>query len=347
MSLEESRGQKSSSESGRSLWVAVRTLAVALAAVCALTVVPTGQSHRESGAFYIALGDSISVGLGASGPDETWVRQYFGFLESNGSGVTDLLNTAESGQGIGDVINRQLPLALAKINSSTPVRAVTIDIGINDIPFATPCSDSTAACAWATDFRSVLSALNGALRTRDPGVRVQVMEYHDLAFGASRRDEARTALLGVDMKVDCAGRGPAIGLNDLIACVALDEGAVPVDLIPIFDAGGAGFIITDGHPSNAGHHAIALAFGGAATPTRAAPTQTPTPTPPSCVVPRVVGKQLAVAKRALTAAHCGVGSVSTRRSKTAAKGIVILQSSPRGTHLSAGGHVNLTVSRGQ
>jgi hypothetical protein len=73
-------------------------------------------------------------------------------------------------------------------------------------------------------------------------------------------------------------------------------------------------------------------------------------TPPpavSCVVPKVKGKPLATAKKRIVAAHCGIGKITTARSKTVAKGRVISQSPKPGTRLRAGSKVKLVVSRGK
>jgi hypothetical protein len=62
--------------------------------------------------------------------------------------------------------------------------------------------------------------------------------------------------------VDCSGTGSALGLNDLIHCIALEENATPVDVLPAFGSAGAASLDIDHlHPSDAGHLAIAKAFG--------------------------------------------------------------------------------------
>jgi Pro-kumamolisin, activation domain/PASTA domain/IPT/TIG domain/Divergent InlB B-repeat domain len=66
----------------------------------------------------------------------------------------------------------------------------------------------------------------------------------------------------------------------------------------------------------------------------------------NCVVPRVVGKALAAAKRALKARFCAVGKVTEVFSGKVAKGKVTSQRPKAGTRLRHGGKVSLTVSRG-
>jgi PASTA domain len=69
------------------------------------------------------------------------------------------------------------------------------------------------------------------------------------------------------------------------------------------------------------------------------------PVPPRCKVPRVVGKRLAPARRAIRARHCRVGRVGYRRS-TRPRGRVVSQRPRAGRTLVNGARVNLVLSRG-
>jgi hypothetical protein len=66
----------------------------------------------------------------------------------------------------------------------------------------------------------------------------------------------------------------------------------------------------------------------------------------ACIVPKVKGKTLKAAKRALTGAHCRPGKVKKKFSKVR-RGRVISQRPKPGRHLAAGGKVNLVVSKGK
>jgi len=66
-----------------------------------------------------------------------------------------------------------------------------------------------------------------------------------------------------------------------------------------------------------------------------------------CVVPKVVGKKLAVARRAIVRAHCKVGKVKKRYSRRVRKGRVISESPKAHRRLAAHAKVNLVVSRGR
>ena len=66
----------------------------------------------------------------------------------------------------------------------------------------------------------------------------------------------------------------------------------------------------------------------------------------NCVVPRVTGKALRAAKRALGKAHCGVGKVRRVHSSRVAAGRVVSQTPRHGRRLVFGAKVSLVVSRG-
>ena len=227
-----------------------------------------GASGAQERGLYVALGDSIAAGFGASNLFKSYVQLYYGYLQSNGSGVTDLLNLSLAGATSADLHSVERLGGVAAINASSDTKAVTIDIGLNDILRDPNCPTATApTCPFAGNLRAILAALNTALAT-DPGDEtVQLMEMFNPDIGTPNASATRQLLLGSDGKVDCAGTGAALGLNDLIHCISIEQGAKPIDVLPIFDAAGAAFLASDHlHPNDAGHLAIAKAFGGAATP---------------------------------------------------------------------------------
>ena len=67
---------------------------------------------------------------------------------------------------------------------------------------------------------------------------------------------------------------------------------------------------------------------------------------PVCIVPRVTGKKLGVARRAIRKAHCAVGRVRRARSRRPS-GLVVGQSLRPGLRRPMGTKVNLVVSRGR
>jgi hypothetical protein len=77
--------------------------------------------------------------------------------------------------------------------------------------------------------------------------------------------------------------------------------------------------------------------------------QPPPPPPPQvrkCKVPKVVGKRLAAAKRAITRARCRVGRIRRARSRKA-RGMVVKQTPRAGVRRPRGTRVHLVVSRGR
>jgi beta-lactam-binding protein with PASTA domain len=66
----------------------------------------------------------------------------------------------------------------------------------------------------------------------------------------------------------------------------------------------------------------------------------------ACIVPKLKGKSVKAAKRALTKAHCRAGKITKKFSK-AKKGRVISQKPKPGKHLAAGTKVSFAVSKGR
>lgn len=256
-----------------------RSSAGLVAAIFALLALAgsVGASGAQQPGQYVALGASIAAGAGASSALKSYVQLYYGYLQSNGSGVTDLLKTAAYGATSTDLRRTQLEWAVSAINASSDTKAITIDIGLNDLRFDPNCPTANApACPYAGNLREILTALNTAL-ANDPGDEtVQLMQYYNPSIGTPNESEWRQLLLGSDGRVDCSGTGAALGLNDLIHCITIEKGATPVDVLPIFDAAGEAFLNEDHlHPNDAGHLAIANALGGAATPTAPPPPPSP------------------------------------------------------------------------
>jgi Tol biopolymer transport system component len=76
-------------------------------------------------------------------------------------------------------------------------------------------------------------------------------------------------------------------------------------------------------------------------------TTTTTAAGTKCVVPKVVGKTLANAKKLLTKAHCKTGKVTRVRSAKVKAGVVVSAKPKPGRSLAAGTAVALSVSRGK
>jgi hypothetical protein len=77
---------------------------------------------------------------------------------------------------------------------------------------------------------------------------------------------------------------------------------------------------------------------------RAAATPVPPPTT-RCIVPKVIGMRLAVARSRIGRANCRVGSVRRVRTKARKRGKVVAQSPRAGSVKDRGSKVNLVVGR--
>ena len=71
------------------------------------------------------------------------------------------------------------------------------------------------------------------------------------------------------------------------------------------------------------------------------------PPPPQCVVPRVRGKTLRIARRTVARGRCAVGRVTRKHSTRVKNGRVISQSRRPGLRLPVGSRVNLVLSKGR
>jgi hypothetical protein len=78
---------------------------------------------------------------------------------------------------------------------------------------------------------------------------------------------------------------------------------------------------------------------------RSSSAEVNTPIPFECVVPKVKGKPLSRAKRALVTSHCSVGKI-TRAYSSVKSGVVLAQEPPAGKRLPKGAKVGLVVSKG-
>jgi acyl-CoA thioesterase I len=254
----------------------------------ALILQPAGAgAQAPQRGVYLALGDSLAVGVGATNPAQLgYVPRLFNFFHGTAhAGVDTLLNVGVPGATSTTFISGgQLANALAAIEDlTTDIRVVTLDIGGNDLlallepgspclldPNVTSCQVAlaTALDTFARNYAFILGELTAKLAA-DPGDEViLVMTYYNHLSGTSHPFETTLdlALLGRDLKIDC---GAAVadprnrGLNDIIACAG-GPGVVVADVYPRFV--GKGPTLThvqeggDFHPTNAGYAMIANIF---------------------------------------------------------------------------------------
>jgi lysophospholipase L1-like esterase len=82
--------------------------------------------------LWVAMGDSLTQGIGATRPDRGWVGQLSGRLTGRGWDHA-VVNLSVNGARVEDAIQRQLPVLRALHSSGHDVALVTVIIGSNDV----------------------------------------------------------------------------------------------------------------------------------------------------------------------------------------------------------------------
>jgi len=215
---------------------------------------------------YVALGDSIADGVGASRGG--YVDLLFDDYKTN-FGV-DFLSKQTSATATSTTLLKGLRTgAISRIDVRTDTRIVTIGIGANDY-LTGQCSsnwDEATSCPFRSNLSSALDQLAGALG-HDPGSEpLIVMAYYNPAAGTAMEPMLDRELLGANGRVGLTDAGDDVGLNDVIYQEAATRGDPVADPYPAFEARGQSLISADGlHPNDAGQQAIAAAFRAAADP---------------------------------------------------------------------------------
>jgi lysophospholipase L1-like esterase len=247
---------------------------------------PVAASTGNPATLYIALGDSLAWGDGASVPTHTaYVPRLAGYFHGASHGGADrLVNLAIRGETTASLIQNQLSTAVALINDpATDTRAITISIGGNDLlnlvnDPSDPCivDMSSATCAGLigaamggvqANLATILGTLQAALAT-DPGPEkiFVLLLYNPFDIPGNPLAAAGDLLIrGADGAFNCAAlANPAnIGLDDIVGCTGAAFGAIPVDSYPLFQGRilelthmGEGFNV---HPNDDGYAVIAAA----------------------------------------------------------------------------------------
>jgi lysophospholipase L1-like esterase len=241
------------------------------------------SAYQATPDYYLAVGDSVAVGQGASVPERFGYAGLFNqFYQADHPGEEGLANVAVPGETSASFLSGQMARVLETINDpDTEIKVVTLTLGISDLlpVFRTePCASdpggaacqkaiTTARTTFTNNYLSILAQLNLAL-AQDPGEgRVLVTTYYNPFDGTDNPLEGPVdaALLGNDGTVnfDCAAdpeEPNKLGFNDIIACSGGTLGAEIIDVYPLFnDAAPALTHIAEGdiHPNNDGYRAIA------------------------------------------------------------------------------------------
>jgi lysophospholipase L1-like esterase len=267
-----------------------------LVMVAALALLLPAAAAHASG-LYVALGDSTTVGFGGTDKARDGYVSVLGawLARPENGGIDDVRNRATFGASSESARGDQLQEAVADVDEPSDAKLVTVALGINDRWFECPYGFNFATCPLASDLTVILQDLQAAL-ARDPGPeQLLVLEYFNPIVGGDPNDTRwwDDRLLGTDRAVDCSGKGDALAFNDLTACVAQREGAIPVDPYAVFKAHGDAYLDGHTHPNDAGHRALAALLED--------PSSSGTTPPDAFIAPNVAtGDSSGVGTRAAT-----------------------------------------------
>jgi len=107
----------------------VRSVQASVAPFAAAWRASNAEAMAGTGPLWVALGDSLTQGIGASAPEHGWVGQLQDRMRASGRPMR-LLNLAVTGARVSDVVDRQLPVLAAL---AEPPALVTVMIGSNDL----------------------------------------------------------------------------------------------------------------------------------------------------------------------------------------------------------------------
>jgi lysophospholipase L1-like esterase len=241
-----------------------------------LRVTPS-KDGRISGPLYIALGDSLSAGVGATGFDPK--KGFVGLVHDALPPDFALLNLGVAGFDSRELIDKgELQRATTEIkdrngdsNPNNDVRAVTLEIGGNDLldiffEFVLPgrCPsvaeglqkpECVAQLRNALDlYEPNLDKILSTLQQADPQLNIFLMTLYNPFSGASPPlDE-----LGEFSLEGRADTPFPEGLQDIIRRQAQAHGVHLVEVYPLFEGKAHEYIAGDTiHPNDTGHRVMA------------------------------------------------------------------------------------------
>ena len=249
-------------------------LAGLVLAVAILTGRAGGQRSAASvrGApEYLALGDSLTAGQGASDQGATaFVPLLYAHLVQSVDGSFTLANMGHNGDTSATLISHghlqtavdELRLRNANATPEDDIRLVTVTIGANDVFAVAPvcaagltseCFDAVMA-AFAT-VSTNLDFILGDLRAAAPDTTIVVMSYYNALINPGCSLNALAPLVDVLLE----GGGPVTtGLNDIIRSAAASHGARVAETVGLLDA--ADMQPDCRHANDAGYQKIGAAF---------------------------------------------------------------------------------------
>jgi lysophospholipase L1-like esterase len=211
---------------------------VLIGTVLLVAVFLAGVASASATRLYLAVGDSVTVGFGAT-PGHSFFDLYCAYLESSAGGrrVNSCVDDANDGLSSQAALGATMQTAVKDIKASTDTPVVTVDLGGIDLLSTPGCQPITGtSCPFIHNMRTILDELETALATHPGPHSIQWLEYynpdHNNPFGSSANDQ-RTAelMLGSDLKLTACSSGnlTLIGFDDVVNCIAQEKGATPVD----------------------------------------------------------------------------------------------------------------------
>ena len=228
---------------------------------------PPTEVSEVVGGVYLALGDSIAAGTGASDADSTsYVALVAEALQSRFGSTLVLRSLAEGGDTTEELTDKYLSQSVELLEQGD-VRVVTITIGGNDLfqySSSPVCIDTPGdpACPLQDGLLEVeerLDRILGELRAASPLTVIVIQLYPNLFSGTGEVN-----LNGIIVREGAPE--VAFGLlNDVIAEVARRNGVLIADPRAGFEGRGGelGHLLEptpDAHPNDDGHRVIADAF---------------------------------------------------------------------------------------
>ena len=229
---------------------------------------------------YIAIGDSVTFGIGVQQPRREGFPAILGDLLATGNPpISETRVFAVPGQTATGFLDARLDDVLVAIDElGDRVELVTIGLGANELlrirrepacvadPTGAACAsavmDATTEAAVALD--TVVASVQQALDASGSDARILLLAY----YNPDIEPIAAATVVGADGVVACDPSDATPGLNDRIACVADARGVELVDLYAAFlgrEDELTRFGVGDVHPNQAGHaviaETIAAAFG--------------------------------------------------------------------------------------
>ena len=264
--------------------VFVSALLALVLAACASGSQPEDPGRLTGPGLYIALGDSLSEGVGATDRDAT------GFVPLVHKGLGErwqLINFGRSGDTSNDLLNRGfLDATVALIqyrngddDSDNDAKLVTLGIGgndllamVNELVLSGICpsvEESLAKPECVDSLRETLDRFGPNLAIAldrlieaGPGVHIVVMTVYNPISGFSGFPGVRDMAQVVEMALEGLPNTPfPEGLNDIIRGEVEERGLILVDWHPLFEGKANEYIARDFiHPNDIGYEVMAAAI---------------------------------------------------------------------------------------